>query len=147
LIVDDHPDQAVRSAAFAFLDQHAGRQGGVISRSKLEQGFVFEGRQVPLVGPQGIFKPAVMSAGIPLTITTAAPVAGRPRSYEDDMTEDGLLRYRYRGTDPNHHENVGLRRALQTQAPLIYLEGLVPGALRGAVARLRRRRRRRGHCR
>jgi putative restriction endonuclease len=125
LIDNDQHDEAVRSAAFAFLDRHAGHHG-VISRSKLEQGFLFEGRQVPLVGPQGIFKPAIMRAGIPLSITTAAPVAGRPRPYEDDITEDGLLRYRYRGTDPNHHENVGLRRALQTQAPLIYLEGLVP---------------------
>lgn len=120
-------DEAVRSAAFAFLDRHAGHHGGVISRSKLEHGFVFEGRQVPLVGSQGIFKPAIVRAGVPLTITTAAPVAGRPRPYEDETTEDGLLRYRYRGTDPNHHENVGLRRALQMQTPLIYLEGLVPG--------------------
>jgi putative restriction endonuclease len=40
---------------------------------------------------------------------------------------DGLLRYRYRGTDPNHPDNAGLRRALHRRAPLIYFHGIVAG--------------------
>jgi putative restriction endonuclease len=35
--------------------------------------------------------------------------------------------YRYRGTDPEHPDNRGLRLAMQRGLPLIYLHGLVPG--------------------
>jgi putative restriction endonuclease len=87
---------------------------------------MFEGVRVPLVGPQGIFKPAAIPTGIPLTITTAPLVAGRPRPYDDEISE-GLVRYRYRGNDPNRVENVGLRRAMQNATPLVYLYGLAPG--------------------
>ena len=37
--------------------------------------------------------------------------------------DDGLLRYRYRGTNPAHHENTGLRLAMQRQVPLVYFHG------------------------
>ncbi|MFN2432717.1 MAG: HNH endonuclease, partial [Gemmatimonadota bacterium] len=93
----------------------------------LEQGFVFHGRRVPLLGPQGIFKPAVLP-DMPLSITTVPVMPGRERPYEDEIGPDGLLRYRYRGSDPLHRDNAGLRLAMQRQAPLVYLHGVVPGA-------------------
>jgi putative restriction endonuclease len=34
---------------------------------------------------------------------------------------------RYRGTNPSHHDNAGLRMAMQRQVPLIYFHGIVPG--------------------
>jgi len=40
---------------------------------------------------------------------------------------DGLLMYRYRGTDPQHRDNAGLRMALFRKAPLVYFHGIVPG--------------------
>jgi putative restriction endonuclease len=43
------------------------------------------------------------------------------------MGADGFLRYRYRGTDVRHRDNVGLRRAMERQVPLVYLHGTVPG--------------------
>jgi hypothetical protein len=56
------------------------------------------------------------------------------------FTEDGFLRYRYRGSDPHHHDNVGLRTAMQRQTPLIYLPARHrPGPLRSGVADLHRR--------
>lgn len=119
-------DRLVRAGAFAFLDQLSERTNNAIPRSALQSGFSFHGRRVPLIGPQGIFKPAVIPE-IPLSITTAPPVPGRPRPYEDEIDDHGLLRYRYRGTNPNHHENVGLHRAMITQTPLIYLAGIEPG--------------------
>jgi hypothetical protein len=36
--------------------------------------------------------------------------------------DDGLLTYAYRGTDPNHRDNVGLRKAYRTRTPLIYFK-------------------------
>jgi putative restriction endonuclease len=42
------------------------------------------------------------------------------------LQADGTVTYRYRGTDPSHHENVGLRRAMQDRIPLIYFHATVP---------------------
>jgi hypothetical protein len=33
---------------------------------------------------------------------------------------DGLMRYKYRGQDPMHHDNVGLRLAMQRHIPFVY---------------------------
>jgi putative restriction endonuclease len=125
----DELDALVRTRAFAFLDELSLQRGQAFPRALLEQGFPFEGQRVPLVGPQGIFKPAVLprSLGIPLSITTVPPVEGKPRPYEDSVDESGLIRYRYRGTDPQHHENAGLRKAMWKRTPLIYFFGLMEG--------------------
>ena len=123
----DDRDAAVRLRAFAFLTEQRQRFGEAsIPRTILERGFDFEGVRVPLIGPQGIFKPAVLPE-VPLTITTAPPVEHRERPYDDGFTDGGFLRYRYRGTDPNHRDNVGLRTAMQRQTPLIHLHGIVQG--------------------
>lgn len=122
----DERDRLVRAAAFAFLDRLSERTQNAIPRSDLQAGFAFDGVRVPLVGPQGIFKPAVIPE-IPLSITTVPPVPGRPRPYEDEIDDQGFLQYRYRGTDPRHHENVGLHRAMLNQTPLIYFSGIEPG--------------------
>ncbi len=58
----------------------------------------------------------------PLSITTS------PRSpYDDEVGADGFLRYRYRGTDPEHPDNVGLRRAWRLGLPLVYFAGITVG--------------------
>jgi putative restriction endonuclease len=123
----DDRDAAVRLRAFAFLTEQRQRFGEApIPRTVLERGFDFDGTRVPLIGPQGIFKPAVLP-DVPLTITTAPPVEHRERPYDDGFTDAGFLRYRYRGTDPSHRDNLGLRTAMQRQTPLIYLHGIVAG--------------------
>lgn len=119
-------DQRVRAAAFAFLEEQTALHGEVLPFEVLHRGFVFDGVRVPLLGPQGIFKPKVL-ADMPLSITTAPAKRGRPHLYDDRLRPDGFLEYRYRGTNPNHPDNVGLRRAMQRQAPLVYLYGIVPG--------------------
>ncbi len=120
-------DLRIRLAAFSFLEQQQRLAGDeVLPRKVLVDGFVYEGQRVPLMGPQGIFKPRVLR-DIPLSITTVAVAEDETRPYDDAIGEDGLLRYRYRGTDPRHHENVGLRLAMQHHVPLIYFHGIVPG--------------------
>jgi putative restriction endonuclease len=118
-------DAAVRLATFEFLGRLATTYLDTIPRQVLAEGFVFEGRRVPLVGPAGIFKPAVCE--LPLSITTVPEVPGRPRPYADDVDLDGRFVYRYRGTDPAHPDNEGLRRAMQRQVPLVYFVGTTPG--------------------
>jgi len=60
----------VRTAAFAFLREQSALHGDTLPRTLLARGFVFEGQRVPLLGPQGIFKPAILPE-LPLSITTA----------------------------------------------------------------------------
>lgn len=117
-------DGQVRAAAFAFLDEQTQARGEVLSWATLLEGFQLDGRRVPLTSQQGIFRPAVL-AEMPLTIQTAPAETGKTRPYDDAVGSDGLMLYRYRGTDPQHRENVGLRLAMQRQAPLIYLFGIV----------------------
>jgi len=119
-------DAQVRAAAFSFLDQQVERYGEVVPLQVLKEGFILDGQRVPLVGPQGIFKPAALT-DMPLSITTVPQIEGRQRPYEDEVGVDGLLRYRYRGTDPDQRDNAGLRRAMTEGVPLVYFHGIVPG--------------------
>jgi putative restriction endonuclease len=122
---DADADRAVRIAAFAFLADLKRKHGETVPRTALAEGFNYAGRRVPVVGPQGIFKPAVLA--VPLSITTVPVVPGRARPYEDEIGPDETLTYRYRGTNPDHPDNQGLRTAMVRQSPLIYLYGITPG--------------------
>ncbi len=115
-------DMQVRSAAFAWLREQMDLLGDdVLPRALLSRGFVFQGHRVPLISPKGIFKPRILP-DIPLSITTA------PRGpYDDSFGPDGLLAYRYRGSDPRHRDNAGLRLAMRRGTPLVYFHGVVPG--------------------
>jgi putative restriction endonuclease len=114
-------DANVRLSAFEWLSSQVALHGEVLPRNLLLQGFTIEGTRIPLLSPQGIFKPAVLPE-IPLTIVTS------PNSpYNDNFSPDGLLQYKYRGTDPNHPDNVGLRKAMTRRVPLIYFHGVSPG--------------------
>ena len=98
--------------------------GEIFGYAQLLEGFFFEGKRVPLLAPQGSFKPAILD--LPLSITTVPPSPRKPRPYNDEFDPSGLLRYRYRGTDPGHRDNVGLREAKRRQVPLVYFHGIVP---------------------
>jgi putative restriction endonuclease len=116
-----HHDAEVRLAAFDWLSRQTSEQGDVLPRESLAKGFEYKGQRVPLIGPQGMFKPKMLSE-VPLSITTA------PHGpYDDSFDKDGFLLYKYRGTDPKHHENVGLRKAMFRRTPLVYFHGVVPG--------------------
>jgi putative restriction endonuclease len=121
----DDLDSRVRLAAFEFLSTKSLQYPDTWPYDVLQRGFIFEGQRVPLIGPQGIFKPAVLPE-MPLSIYTAPIVEGRQRPYDDEVRADVIV-YRYRGTDPHHRDNVGLRLAMQRRAPLVYLHGIVPG--------------------
>lgn len=115
-------DKKVRLAAFEWLDQQIRIHGDVLPRSLLLEGFVLGGQRISLLSPaQGIFKPRVLPE-IPLSITTTSK-----GPYDDRMGSDNLIHYSYRGTDPMHRDNVGLVKAMQAGAPLIYFHGVMPG--------------------
>ncbi len=109
-------DQQVRLAAFDWLSEQTDLHGDVLPWKLLLGGFTFKGERVSLVSMQGIFTPKVCR--LPLTIRTSP---GGP--YADAFSANGLLLYRYRGTDPFHRDNVGLRDAKAERQPLVYLHG------------------------
>ena len=117
---DREHDARVRGAAFEWLARQVSIHGDVLPRQNLARGFELEGQRVPVLGPQGIFKPALMQ--VPLSITTSPR-----RPYDDAIGSDNLLSYRYRGSDPGHRDNVGLRFAMQNRLPLAYFHGVIPG--------------------
>jgi hypothetical protein len=74
-------DAEVRRAAFDWLTSQVAVHGDVLPRQLLADGFILGGRRVPLVGPQGIFKPGVMEVPLSITICMA--------SYRGDMWRRG----------------------------------------------------------
>jgi putative restriction endonuclease len=100
------------------------RHGEVLLRTELVNGAPFEGDRIRLIGPQGIFKPRQFT--LPLSITTVPPAPGKEPPYPDRAEGERLL-YAYRGADPQHRDNVGLRWAMQRRVPLVYFFGVTPG--------------------
>ena len=106
--------------AFEVLGGLVEKYGDVLPRTTLAEGFALDGQRVPFLGPQGIFKPAVMSAPLSMSTVPSGP-------YDDGFDDSGVLHYRYRGADPFHRDNVGLRFAMQEQLPMVYFHRVVPG--------------------
>ena len=115
----DSLDTRIRRQAFDWLAEQVEIHGDVLPRNLLASGFECDGRRIHLLGPQGIFKPRDLS--LPLSITTA-----QSGMYDDFFSGD-LLHYRYRGTDPAHPDNEGLRQAMVERVPLVYFHRIVQG--------------------
>lgn len=123
-MVDREWELAVRHAAIAYVAELTNGGFTDIGWHDLKR-FQFNGERVHLIGPQGIFKPALLE--LPISITTAPPRIGQAAPYDDAVSEDGRLFYSYRGTDPHHRDNVGLRVVLQYGLPLLYFLGIAKG--------------------
>lgn len=114
-------DTRLRWEAFVWLTDVIREKGRRLPARDL-RGFSFEGKDMQLIDQQGIWKPAGLTA--PLSVrTTYTPPHKRP-PYEDDEGADGLIRYKYRGTDPEFFSNVALRRAMTDQRPLIWFKAV-----------------------
>lgn len=122
--MSDAIDALVRELAFRKLRALVLVHGEELPWTALQAGFDFNGRRVPFVSQPGIFKPAVLD--LPLSIRTAPPSDGPP-PYRDERDPEGALSYCYRGTDPMHVDNRGLRRCMELHRPLVWLFGLSEG--------------------
>ena len=118
-------DATIRRAAFDWLADQVTLHDDVLPWRVLVRGFDFKSTRVPLVSMQGIFKPRVCE--LPLSIRTA--IDG---PYDDRAGEEGRFLYAYRGTNPNHRDNVGLRELMRRRIPLVYFFGLLKGRYLGA---------------
>ena len=113
-------DIEIRRAVFAWLADHREVHGETVSWQDLVN-FEFRGQQIRLVGATGIWKPA--QCELPISIMTS--ING---PYSDAFDNDtGRLSYAYRGTDPDHRDNVGLRRVMRERVPLVYFVAMEKG--------------------
>ncbi|HEY4632979.1 MAG TPA: hypothetical protein VIH00_03595, partial [Candidatus Limnocylindrales bacterium] len=113
-------DQRIRLSVFDWLTYQRDQHGEAIPRHALES-FSLDGRRIPLVGPSGIWKPAACELPISITTTVGGP-------YSDTFDEAaGVLRYAYRGRDPQHRDNRGLRRAQVERVPIVYFHAVERG--------------------
>ena len=117
-------DARFREAAFAWLRGHGDDGRLVVGRQELLD-FSFDGERIPLIDPnRGIRRPAVLRGAISL-MTTYSPTE-RAAPYADAPGKDGLLRYKYRGTDPDQADNRAARLSLHAQLPMIWFYGIAP---------------------
>ena len=112
----------VRREAMTWLTVRTNDGLDAISTPDLDD-FVDDGEPFLLKDrQQGIRKPLGWSAA--LSVQTVWRADGAERPYADEVGSDGLLRYKWRGDDPNHYVNVGLREAMRQQAPMIWFFGV-----------------------
>ena len=106
-------DFAIRQAAFARLAELKALHGPVLSYQVLKPGFEVGGERVAIIDRRkGIFKPR--QCDFPLSVRTS------PSSPYADGSEGDSLIYKYRGRDPSHRDNAGLRSACLHRIPIIY---------------------------
>ena len=117
-----------RVRVFRFLEEQTARHGEVLDWQLLTKGFSLDGSSGPFVGRLGHLEAG--GALVPISVTTAPSRPGRPPPNKDEVDGDGLLRYRYQGTDPNNHFNAGLRELFRRHLPLIYFVGIDKGHYR-----------------
>ena len=77
-------DLAIRLVTFDWLASQTAALGDVLPRELLQKGFEFKGECVPLVAPQGIFKPRIMDLPLSIATTPHGP-------YRDVFASNGLL--------------------------------------------------------
>ena len=113
---------ALRESVFAWLRARLLTQES-FTRDDLSH-FPFLGNTHRLVGTQtGIWRIKDLSPAA-ISILTAYVPEGLTRPYDDSVGPDGMLRYKWRGTDANKADNVWLRRAMEQQLPLVWFFGV-----------------------
>lgn len=124
--MDIELEHRVRQAAFQFLDDKTAVHGKVLPTDVLQEGIEVASERIALLTIyRGIFKPRQLDAAV--SILTTPPKFSTDAPYDDHFGSDGLFRYHYRGDDPQHPDNVAVRRTLENHLPLIYFFGIVPG--------------------
>jgi putative restriction endonuclease len=121
-MLEDPESRAIRLGVFEWLQRASSITSNEFTRNELEYGATVNEQRIILVGPQGIFKPAqIRHYPLSITTTTNGP-------YSDAFSRDSdFLLYKYRGTDPNFHENRKLRESIGQGIPLVYFHSTIPG--------------------
>lgn len=120
----------LRSSVFSWLDRLRTQTGGEITAESLRR-FAYNGEPVPLLHPanRGIYSPMLLGEDrAALTLLTAAPIAGKPRPYDDGEADDAdYFLYKFQKDGVDAFDNRLVRRAMQNNLRLVYFRGLAKG--------------------
>ena len=119
--MEDLESHKIRLAVFDWLQQVAEAKQHVLDWNELTKGFAFQGQVIPLIGAKGIWKPKAINR-FPISI-----VSVEKSSYSDEFINNDTLYYSYRGDNPMHPDNVGLREAMKEKIPIVYFHQAVKG--------------------
>jgi putative restriction endonuclease len=124
-LMDLDYDLRLRLALFEHIDRLRREAGGVVTSERLNEGFNFEGRRIPIWSQQrGIHRPKELrKSGVALTVQTSFD---SPYDDRADL-EDRRFVYRYQGQDPDQWDNAALRAAMGARRPILYLVATQPG--------------------
>jgi putative restriction endonuclease len=122
-VAADDPDLALRQAAVARARALTQEYDDLVPRSRLGEGFVFEGERVSFGSFQrGIHRARIQRGPAALTLYTSFK-----DPYADTFDRAGaLFTYAYRSGSIDQPDNRALRAAYELQTPLVYFRGLAP---------------------
>ena len=119
--MEDLDSHRIRLAVFDWLRQSSILNEFVFDWQDLTSGFRYQNETVPLIGAKGIWKPKIISR-YPISIASVLQSI-----YSDRIIDDSSLYYSYRGIDPRHPDNVGLKDCMTNNIPLVYFHQIIKG--------------------
>lgn len=124
-LLDISEELALRTAVFTHLEKLLeSNPSGALSSEEINA-FTYGTEQIRLIVQNGIRK--LQRSDAALTIRTTYTPPSKVPPYVDTPDKDGMVRYKYQGTDPDHHNNRGLRNAMEAGLPLAYFLGIAKG--------------------
>lgn len=112
----------LRFDAIEWLAARSGDGAEYLTRDDILD-YSFRGEKFRLQPTQnGIYKPKQFAGALSIQTVYRAPGVARP--YNDSEGQDGVLRYKWRGDDPNSWDNRSLRVAMERQLPVIWFVGV-----------------------
>lgn len=112
-------DIHVRLKAFGWLDSML-QEKPWLTWAELLKGIETESGRIPLISQRGIWNPRELDSTLSITSTASGP-------YEDFELGGFQIEYAYQGESGSAGNNLKLRRAFETQTPLIYFKQLQTG--------------------
>lgn len=119
-------DSALRDASISWMRDRTHDGLLTVHYTELANDFYFQGQRRPLKNGQGGIHSS-RGFGAAWSITTTYTEDGGERPYNDAPGSDGLMRYKWQGSDPESPNNRALRKARDLQLPLIWFWGVAPG--------------------
>lgn len=119
-------DAQFRADLFTFLDTK--KDGaGLITWQQLKEFQLSSGRNVAIIGQNGIQRPRGLGLLGAVTILTTYRAKQSERPYDDRVGEDGYVRYKWKGVRGETWDNEALRQAMQFKLPLVWFRGVDTG--------------------
>jgi putative restriction endonuclease len=109
----------LRLDVFAWIETRM-QEKGWLSWDELLHDYHFHGMHIALIGQRGIINPSVLDETLCVQTSYKSP-------YLDDNSS-GPVQYKFEAQHgPTAGSNIKLRRALQNQVPIVYLQGVATG--------------------